>query len=420
MLFIFNFLSKEKGYTLIEVLVSMVLTALIFAGTLMIVQNIRVVDSGFEEMADLYSEIGKINRILREDISGIHKSVNIEPFNDSDGDGFFNGTETFFPADDPSTLRLPYAPTVNRNESVNPLGDDPATPYSESATDSENLPYGPTYDSFMGITNNGLRDILSFRGSVLVGGEARPAMITYRLVERSHQCDGDTGTDGLLDEFEPGYHPRYRSDPNNDNVSKVFNPGQLPPGRIETEGDGMIDLPFPCPDGGVRPLYQFQRIIALMPGKINLEVISTSVVEFNVLYYDRQGQRYIEPSLGVKRFGYPEDGTSSGAFDRSGRFTSSAVADGFLNLKVGDAVYLAQEGAIDPGLYSVAEIRGGLRFNLAGQTPDPAPATATFRASYLPAAIKIILTVKADFGPVFDSRSLLRTIPTTLFLGKTI
>lgn len=419
---IFRFFSNKKGYTLIEVLVSMILAALIFAGSLMIVRNIRAVDSGFEEMAGLYAEIGKINRVLREDLAGIQKSVNMEPFTDGNGDGFFNGTETLTPADDPSTLRLPYAPTVNRDESANPPGNDPATPYDESATDSGNLPYGPAYDYFIGITDNGLRDVLSFRGSVLVGGEARPAMITYRLVERSHQCNGDTGTDGLSDEFEPGYHPLYHPDPNNDNVSGVFNPGQFPLGRVETEGDGIIDVSFSCPDVGAKPLYQLQRIIALAPGEIVLEVISTSVVEFNVLYYDPQKQ-YVEPPSLIKRFGYPipEDGTSTGTFDSAQLFTYGVSGDRFLNVKVGDAVYLEQGSSILPGLYIVTEAhrltptQQGLRFDLAGQIPNSAP--ATFRAPYLPAAIKIVLTVKANLGPVSDPRSLLRTISMTIFLG---
>jgi len=415
---IFNFFSKEKGYTLIEALVSMVLTALIFAGTLMVVRNIRAVDGGFEEIAGLYGEIGKINRMLRDDLAGIQKSVNMEPFTDINHDGFFNGADAFSQVNDPTTLPLPYAPAINRDESAGSPGDDPATPYNESATDSGNLPYGPTYDYFMGITNNGLRDVLSFRGSILVGGEARSAMITYRLVERSHQCNGDTGTDGLLDEFEPGYHPLYYPDPNNDNVSGVFNPGQLPLGRVETEGDGVIDVPFPCPDVGAQPLYHLQRIIAVAPGEIHLEVVSASVVEFNILYYDRQAKRYVEPQFLFKRFGYPEDGTSAGTFDSSGLFTSAAVADSFLNLKAGEAVYLEQAGSIQPGFYSVAEIRGGLRFDLAGQTSTPAPAAATFRAPYLPPAIKVILTVKANFGPVSDPRSLFRTIPITIFLGR--
>ncbi|MDC4207068.1 MAG: prepilin-type N-terminal cleavage/methylation domain-containing protein (plasmid) [Candidatus Manganitrophus sp.] len=365
---IFNFLSKEKGYTLIEVLVSMVLTAMVFGGTLMIVRNIRAVDSGFEEMAGLYEEVGKINRMLREDLAGIQKSVDMEAFTDDNQNGFFNGTDPFTPADDPSTVALPHAFGINRNEGQGFPGDDSATPYDESAVDAINLPYGPAYDYFFGMTNNGIRDLFSFRGSVQVGGEIRPAMITYRLVERSHRCNGDAGTDGLSDEFETGYHPLYHADPSNDNVSGVFNPGQLPPGRVETEGDRIIDIAFPCPDAGAKPVYQLQRIMHLAPQEQYLEVLSTAIVEFNLLYFNRKEKRYQEPS-GVKRFGYPEDFGSLAFFDGSVfRFKESTFGsqDPFSYLQAGSRIFLFQRNpdrtdplmtyTLEPGFFTISGV----------------------------------------------------------------
>lgn len=335
----------------------------------MIVRNIRAVDSGFEEMAGLYEETGKINRMLREDLAGIQRSANVEGFTDSSQDGFFNGTDPFTPADDPSTLALPHAFSINRNEGQGFPGDDPATPYDESAVDAVNLPYGPAYDYFFGMTNNGIRDAFSFHGSVQIGGETRPAMATYRLVERSHRCNGDTGTDGLPDEFEPGYHPLYHADPNNDNISGVFNPGQLPPGRVETEGDRVIDVAFPCPDVGAKPVYHLQRIVSLAPQEQYLEVVSTAVVEFNLLYFDRQEKRYQEPPSGVKRFGYPEDFGSLVFFDGAlFRFKESTFGsrDPFAYLQAGSRIFLFQRNpdrtdplltyTLGPGFFTISGV----------------------------------------------------------------
>lgn len=412
----------HSGFTLIEALLAMVLGAVIFTGALGVVRNISALDQGFEEIGMLYAEIGQINRMLRDDLAGIELSVNIEPFSDANGDGLRNASEAFLLVDDPSTLRLSYAPTVNRNEATGPPGDDPSTPYNESVTDDINLPYGQSYDYFFGITNNGYRDVLSFRGRVRLGDGVRPAMVTYRLVERSHKCNGDTGIDLLRDEFEPGYHPLYHPDPNNDNVSGVFNPEFLfpsnPSGRKETEGDGNSNLSS-CPDTGAEPLYQFQRIIALAPGEVIQEVISRAVVGFNLLYYDRQRRQYLEPeptspTSPLKAFGY--SGTT-GTFDVSGLLSSLTVTDGFWNLNIGDRVYLEQVGAIQAGLYRITEkVGGGLRFDLQGQTANLNP--VIFRAAYLPPAIKAIITVKADLEGVSDSRSLMRAVPLTIYLGK--
>lgn len=90
-------------------------------------------------------------------------------------------------------------------------------------------------------------------------------------------------------------------------------------------------------------------------------------------------------------------------FDGGGMLSCPAVKDDFLNLKAGDQIFLQQWNssktgfAVKPGLYTIMGKRGNkLILDLKEQMPVLGTSTVFFRTAYLPPALKINLTWRAD------------------------
>lgn len=328
------------GLTLVEILVAISLTVVLTAGSIAAFQGLRGTDASFNRLADVHMNLIEVESRIRDDLGRAVLSPNMEPFQEivddpilgatnttfhqervtENSDSFFNRSwDVFTAVDDHRTQAIlgdtrffgrNYPAGSRIDESAGLPLPDPRTPFNEAVVEGVNQPFGPVYDYFGGILNNGLRDVIYFGGRVSTPSGVQQVAIAYRLVERSDIFNADRGSDGILDEFEPGYHPRYRRDPSLDNVGN---------GRRIEEGDGRLTGAEAGAGGNAddrEPNFELQRVIyslepdpvqEILVPQVRSQVISTDIVEFNVLYYDRLQRRYVDPPHLVTRFGYPQD-----------------------------------------------------------------------------------------------------------------
>lgn len=304
------------GFTLLETLISVVLTAVITTGLLFFLKMGMSHNETLQERSDIYREAGRIMNMIRADLSTAAAVTDMEYFDNVNGDAFFNyGTATgsgdrIIPGNNDSwKFNLDDPWTFNLKECDPPI-DDPDTNFDESLLNYENLPYGRTYDYVAGITNSGNLDVIYFRGSITRDNKKVPANICYRLVRKkaSGALIVDTGTDGKADEDEAGFHPVANVDPKYDNYDPVFN-------GTATEMNGFIDRPGESGEDGDAILsserkFELQRIVTTWEDNkpvTGQEILSKSVVAFDIFYYDRRLRQYTEPRTTIKRFSYPPD-----------------------------------------------------------------------------------------------------------------
>lgn len=297
------------GFTLLETLISVVLTAVITTGLLFFLKMGMSHNEMLQERSDIYREAGRIMNMIRADLSTAVAVTDMEYFDNVNGDAFFNYRvdtvigDIGIPVDDPWTFDL--------REDAYPPQDNPDTPgFNESLLNYENLPYGRTYDYVAGITNSGNMDVIYFRGSITRDNKKVPANICYRLVRKkaSGALIVDTGIDGKSDEDEAEFHPVANVDPEYDNYDPVFN-------GTATEMNGFIDRPGESGEDVDAILsserkFELQRIVTTWEGNkpvTGQEILSKSVVAFDIFYYDRRLKQYTEPRTTIKRFSYPPD-----------------------------------------------------------------------------------------------------------------
>lgn len=339
------------GFTLIETLISIMLMAVITSGLIFFLRTKMSHEALFLERSDTYKEADQIMNMISSDLSTAEAVTDMEYFNSDNGDSFFTSENALIPEDDPSTLQL--------REDRDPPLDDPDTSFDESTLNYENSPYGITYDYVFGITNTRNMGAIYFRGSIKDGNKRIPANISYRLVKKRLRASNgmplieeDTGVDGKVDEKEIGFHPVTNSDPNRDNFDPVFN-------GTATEANGLLDKGEPDQNGDSfidnSHIFEFQRIVTTLEGDAGnkkpitrLNILSNSIVAFNILYYDRQKRQYVEPSTTIKRFSYPPDIGVVGRFGAGiptqlfsfGSMATEYLVNGSAIISKGDYIFL--------------------------------------------------------------------------------
>ncbi len=416
-------MKTQSGFTLVEMLVALAITVVLTTGSLFTLRALRRTDESFNTLSDVHISLVRIEQAIRDDLSRSEKTISLEPHREIRGivaaivdaqvsppvtverekrvseslDGIFNRRCDIFTAiDDINTrpliarsvfLGTPYLRDRPSNESRGLPLPNARTPFSDPVVEGVNQPFGPVYDFFGGILNNGFRDVLYFQTSEETANGTQRVAVAFRLVETSNRFNGDRGTDGLENEFEPGFHPVYRRDPSRDDHPN--------PTRNIVEGDGRL-TGFEGQTGGFldrQPSrYELQRVIysmdsgpqfALPRPRVLASPISQDVVGFNVLYYDRIEKRYREPERLVKRFGYPEDfGAPVVAIGRK-RFQMVEHTRQSEDLVVGDSIFLYQLNldweptddptliySVPPQIYTIQSVGapangGGVRFSVA-------------------------------------------------------
>lgn len=277
-----------------------------------------------------------------------------------------------------------------------------------------------------------------------------------RIVTVMEDEVGDFGIDGVPDSLEPGFSPITNPDPNGDNFHALMNP-------YGTEGNGRTDkipvtraeilsvsvdafnifyydrhtrqyrepestikrFSYP-PDVGLVGRFGTETPAWFSFGDMSTEIFSgggaqtySIVSPGDYIFLWGKGVIFnVYPVLGADTvqkkvlFGGvlspPGTGTAiqfipSGRFDESGLLSCPQVKDGFINLRMGDQVFVQQwnrdstDFTIQPGLYTIIDKRGGkLLLDLKGQEPVSGTNTAFFRSAYLPAGIRIELRWRAD------------------------
>ncbi|MCF6157973.1 MAG: hypothetical protein E3K32_05245 [wastewater metagenome] len=276
-----------------------------------------------------------------------------------------------------------------------------------------------------------------------------------RIVTTIEDEEGDFGADGIMNSQEPGYDPVTNPDPNGDNFDALTNPKG-------TEGNGQIDkipvtrtevlsrlvtafniLYYDRGTGQYRePASTIRRFsyppdVGLVgrfntdtPPWLSLQGMSTEIFpeEGGVTYstvsagdsiflrsreivFDVYQISNVDTALKRIRFnGIPPVGVDAavqfipaGIFDTDGMLSCPAVKDGFMNLAIGDQVFVQQwnagatDFAVKPGLYTVIDKRGGkLLLDLKGQEPVFGTSTVFFRSAFFPPGIRVELRWWAD------------------------
>lgn len=370
---------NDNGFALIEMLISVALLGIITSGLIFFLRANMSHEAVFRERSDIYKEADRVMNMIRADLSTASAVTDMEYFINLNDDAHFNrlrssnsdNDDIQIPVDDPTTLTL--------REDANPPKNDSATDYfDESSLNYENSPYGITYDYVFGITNSGNMDAIYFRGSVVDGNGRVPANICYRLVKKRLQTLGgtllieeDTGGDSKADETETGFkpfHPVANPDPNSDNFDPIFN-------GTATEGNGLLDKNEPDQNGNTlidrAHTFELQRIITTLVDEsgdkniddlfekgtprpmTRLEILSKSVISFNIFYYDKQKRQYVEPEATIKRFSYPPDVGAVGRFGTEtppnqlfsfGGMTTEYFINGNSSVSNGDYIFLMGTG----------------------------------------------------------------------------
>lgn len=277
-----------------------------------------------------------------------------------------------------------------------------------------------------------------------------------RIVTVMEDEEGDFGVDGVPDSQEPGFNPITNPDPNGDNFHTVMNPNG-------TEGNGQIDIipvtrveilstsvtafnifyydrytkqyrepkstvkrfSYP-PDVGLVGRFGTETPAWFSFGDMSTELFvdegaqtSSIVSAGDYIFLWGKGVMFtMYPIFAVDNVqkkvlfsGIPSPpGTDTavqfipaGRFDEDGLLSCSPVKDGFINLRMGDQVFVQQWNknatgfVIQPDLYTVIDKRGGkLLLDLKGQEPVSGTNTVFFRSAYLPPGIKVDLRWQAD------------------------
>lgn len=344
--------------------------------------------------------------MIRTDLSTAVAVTDMEYFDNVNGDAFFNhGTGTgsgdrILPDnDDAWKLNLDDPWTFFLKEYDDPPGDDSNTSFNESLLNYENLPYGRTYDYVSGITNSGNMDTVYFRGGIVRDNEKVPANICYRLVRKkaSGREEEDTGVDGKADEEEAGFHPVVNVDPAYDNYDPVFH-------GTATEMNGFIDRPGEPGKHGDAILnsgrrFELQRIVTTWEDNkpvTSHEILSESVVAFNISYYDRGLGQYTEPKNTIKRFSYPPDVGAVGRFgtetptwfsfgDLSTEFFLNNGAEPTSIISKNDYVFLWGNG-IGFKICEIDEVNNGLKKIRFKEFESP-PVGSSTAVQFIPAGV---------------------------------
>lgn len=311
-----------------ETMISVVLLAAILTGLILFLRTKINQDVTFSERSAIYKQADKIMNMIRSDLLSARAVTDMEYFKASNNDNHFNGIRPSDPTGHDIQVAVDDPLTFSLFESLYPPENGSNTVFDESRLNYENSPYGITYDYVFGITNSGNMDAIYFRGSITDGNKKVPANICYRLVKKRLTVvsnEEDTGIDGDADENESGYHPVANPDPKGDNFNPIFN-------GTATEGNGLLDKGEPDRNGNAlidrAHTFELQRITTVLSDNAGdkgiddlfdndgrdkprpatrVEIISKSVVSFDVHYYDLQRRQYVEPETTIKRFSYPPD-----------------------------------------------------------------------------------------------------------------